>query len=241
MADVEPDLRGEIARLRRINRDLSALRLRNMLAEHSARQRILQLFHDGIVQRLIGVQLRIDNLAKADDPVLAEATVLKEIIDTAIQTSHVLMDELAPHVLSKAGLEAAVRELLGKYGRAYGILYRLHVRNADTLCDETVSLVLYDILRRLLHGVVCSCHASKIAIRIQLGGPHTEIVVEDNGLSLDVEDVMSTGQINEQPFILELTEDVRFLGGNMWVERYASSRVIGVVLPRRMELFARSA
>ncbi len=234
MADLDPEVAEEVARLKKINRELSRLRLEGLLAGARERRRIFESFDGGIVQRLVCLQLRLDALLKHRRPP-GDLSALRELVGEAIEEAHLLADAMAPNVLFKVGLRAALRDLFERYARESGCHYCLDTENAALdAVEETTGLVLYDLVERLLEGAVRGCRADIVAAQIRTSGARIEAVVEDNGAGLDVQEIIATGRVTEKPFLVAVAEEVRFLGGEVWIGRSPGTRTVCLVIPQKI-------
>jgi len=232
MADIDSELQKELARLKKINRDLGALRLVSLMSEHQDRLRLLDILHSGIIQLLIGAQLKITQI-DSEQNTSTEVSALKDLINSAIETAHLLADEIAPHVLFKVGLQAALYELFKKYEKDYGTSYYIDMQLNDAeFYDETTNLILYNIIKRLINGIVVSHEATVIGIRIQLKQTYIETTIEDNGKGFDIQG-SSIDQGEKAQFLMGATEEVRLLNGNVWLEIFPFMRKICIIIPRK--------
>jgi signal transduction histidine kinase len=206
--------------------------LKSKIDEQRERQRLFDIFHDGIVKKLVGVHLGIDLLKDADS-IAPELGQLRELVRSAIESAHTLADEIAPHVLSRIGFEAALRELFRKYADNYGLACYIDISNADTsLFDEKTGLVLFDLVKRLLAGAVVSRHADTVRMAMQTVDSTIEIMMQDNGCLVDgLEEIIATGRYRKQDFLLEAAEQVYSLGGRVWIDGSGDTRTVCVAVP----------
>jgi signal transduction histidine kinase len=228
-ADFESEY--EVTGSKRANSDGGSLYLKAIMAEQLDRRRILDLFHEGIVQKLICLRLRMGQLK--DPSLLTEINELKGLLDKAIENAHVLTDEIAPHVLFKAGLGAALYDLFKKYADGCGLHYYINIQNANMgLFDETANMMLYNLVKKLVAGVVYHCHADMVGINMQTIDTVAEIVLQDNGLIIgDFQEMLLTGCIGEQAFLLDAAEHVSSMGGKLWVDKSIGLRTIFTTIP----------
>lgn len=228
-------LEYQFGRIKQVGVDISSHYFKNRVADQLDRHRLLDIFYDGIVQKLIGLHLGIESL-KCPDSTAAEISQLKELINSAIQNAHILANKIAPHVLLKIGLRAALSDLLRAYADKCGICYYINVQNADLeLLDETSDLVLYNLAKRLLDGVIYSCQANMVGISIKVMDAVVEMIFQDNGTLLsDYEEIMLTGQSREQTFLLEAAEEVCSLGGQFWIDKAIDMRTVYATIPLKL-------
>ena len=237
MAGADFESEYELTGFNKLRRDTSNLYLKATVAEQLDRRRLLDMFHDGIVQKLICIRLKM-GLLRDPDSIADEVSQLKELVDSAIENAHILTNEIAPYVLFKVGLGAALYELFRRYAEDCGLCYYINMQNADLdLLDETTNLVVYNLVKGLSVGAVYSCHADMIGINIRTIDSVVEIVAQDNGSFVaDFQDIVSTGQAYEQKYLLEATEQVSCLGGSLWVDINVGMRTVCAIIPLKLGL-----
>jgi signal transduction histidine kinase len=214
--------------------DTSLPYLRAMLADQLDRRRLLDIFHDRIVQQLVSVQLKMGALA-VPNSMVAEVNQLKELVHTAIENAHTLADEISPHVLFRAGLGAALYELFRKYAAEHSLGYYINIKNADfSLLNEDTNIVLYKLVKQLLTGTIGTCHADMIGLNIKTTQTTAEIMMQDNGLSISDFQKILNGYSKEQPFLLEAAEQMRSLGGDIWIDKFPGMRTVYVSVPLQL-------
>ena len=232
MADVDPETKCEFLRLRKINRDLNRRYVAALLVEGTDRYRILDEFQNAIVQKLIGMRLMLDVLQKNRYSLNADLIALRDLIISTIKSAHHLADDIAPHVLLEMGLEASLQELFKKYTRDYCFSYCISTRDTEVrLINEATKLVLYQLIKRLLDGIVHLCRDAVVRVNIRTRNSAIEIIVEDNGIEFDFAEIISNGQSGERSFLLEVVETVRLLGGSVWSEKSQGISSVCIIIP----------
>ena len=231
MADVDSEAKYEFIRLKKINGDLNRRFVEALLAEQADRYRILDEFQDTIVQKLVGIRLTMEPLLKNKNSLNAELLALRDTVISTIKSAHRLADDIAPHVLLSMGLEASLHELSRQYARDSCFSYSITCDPAVGLINGTTRLILYQLIRRLLHGVVYLCHANMVRINIRVRNATVEVILEDNGAGYDISEIILTGQYNERPFTLEATETVRLLGGSAWSDKSQGISTTCMIIP----------
>lgn len=216
----------------RISKDTTNMYLKAKLVEQSDRRHLLELFNQGIIPKLIGLHMEMEK-TKYPDSMSAEMKKLKALVDAAIENAHIITDEIAPHVLFRVGLRAALHELFGKYAENYDIRYYINLSvNELGLLDDSTNLMIYNLIKKLLNGAVNSCSADIIGVSLQKRENNIEILVQDNGsFAGDIEEIVSAGQTREEPFLIETSEQVYSMGGKFWIEKAVGMRTVYVSVP----------
>jgi two-component system, NarL family, sensor kinase len=178
-------------------------------ASETERQRIARDLHDGVVQDLAAVSY---SLAAAADG--APPPYDRELREAAAETRHgigqlrTLLVEIYPPELHRAGLAAALNDLLGA-SEARGLQTSLDVHPELRLGRDTEAL-FYRVAQEALRNV--SKHAGAKHVRVKVRS--SSLVVEDDGRGFDPDGVQGDGH-----FGLRMLQDlVRAAGGTLEVD-----------------------
>ena len=197
-------------RLRQLSLDL-------ILTEQRERRRIATELHDYLGQLLVVGKIKISQLQQADltnqqGPLVKE---VEESLDEALQYTRDLIPQISPPILYEFGFMAAVRWLAEKMVR-----YGLHVRVTSHLDDhflnlsESVSIILYQVIRELLLNVMKHAQTQEASIRfIQVSSESFSIEVADRGCGFDLSSTRETHSHFEKFGLLNVQERVEGLGG----------------------------
>ncbi len=213
-----------------VSKNTSSMYLKARMAEQSDRRRLLELFHQGLIPKLIGLHLKMES-TKYPDSMTAEMTQLKALVDAAIENAHILTNEIAPHVLLSIGLRAALHEICGQYAENYNIRYYINFQPTGFL-DDSTNLVIYNLIKKLMNGVVRVCSADIIGISLQRKDNTLEVLLQDNGsYTGNVNEIVMIGHAEEQSFLVEAAEQVYSMGGKFWIDKAAGMRTIYASIP----------
>ena len=197
-------------RLRQLSLDL-------ILTEQRERRRIATELHDYLGQLLVVGKIKISQLQQADltnqqGPLVKE---VEESLDEALQYTRDLIPQISPPILYEFGFMAAVRWLAGKMVR-----YDLHVTVTSHFDDhvlnlsESVSIILYQVIRELLLNVMKHAQTREASIRfIQVSSESFGIEVADRGCGFDLSSTREAHSHFEKFGLLNVQERVEGLGG----------------------------
>jgi len=216
----------------RPGRDAGRIYLKANLAEQYDRRRLLDMFNRSVVARIISLHLILDSI-KYPDSITGEIQQLKEAVDSAIENSHNLANEIAPHVVFSMGLRAALYELCRRHAEEKGMRYFINIPDAVLVfLDEPTSIILHSLIKKIVAGAVYSCCTDMLGISLQTSDTRVEIVIQvDGSFSGDFEQLLNGGQYPEQAFLLEAAEQVYLLGGRFWMDKAAGMRTICAEIP----------
>lgn len=218
----------------RISRDTTDTFLKARLIEQSDRRRLLELFNQGIVPKLIGLHMKIESI-NFPDAISDDVKQIKALVKAAIENAHVITDEIAPHVLFRVGLRAALHELFRKYAEMFDIRYYINLKSSELgLLDDSTNLMIYSIINKLLEGSIRACNANIVGVSLQKRENYIEIIVQDNGsFTGDIEEIALAGQTREELFLIETAEQVYSIGGKFWIEKAAGMRTVFTSIPMK--------
>ncbi len=161
--------------------DLNASRARLVAAADDIRRRIERDLHDGAQQRLAALALQLRAAACNRS---ADANQLRTELTRAADSVAAALDELReiargihPAILSKGGLEAALRAL----ARRCPIPTELEISISARLA-ERVEVAAYYVVSELLTNAVKHAHASVVRVHVAELGATLHCSVRDDGL-----------------------------------------------------------
>lgn len=155
-------------------------------ATEDERKRIAKDLHDGIVQTLTGLSLRLQKQ-------VGKATALDEnqkvgfkksqsILDEAIGEVRTISHEMMPRVLNETGLILAIDDMLDKSLGSTDIMYEFeHHRLDGERFKENVEISLYRICQELVNNIIKHSEAKAVSVQLLKTKTHLVLVVEDNG------------------------------------------------------------
>jgi len=226
----------EFSGFKEVSRDARSMYLKARLAEQSDRKRLLDLFQEGIIPKLIGMHLKMQ-LTKYPDSITYEIKQLKELVESAIENAHMLTNEISPHVLSRAGLRDALHELFRRYSESYGLHYYIKVEKAELdVLNENMSLLLYSLIKKMIIGTIRFRYADIIGVSLKTTDDAVEIIIQDNGsFTSDFQKIVTTGQSYEQAFLVEAADQVYSLGGKFWIDKTIGMRTVYATIPLKLK------
>lgn len=192
--------RGRVERERLLTRAVEA--------SDVERRRIARDLHDGVVQDLAAVSYSLAATAEgAPDPFASELRKAAAETRHGIGQLRSLLVEIYPPELHRAGLEAALADLLGS-AEARGLETELEV--APARLDRDTEGLFFRVAQEAVRNVNKHAHAKRVSVRV-----HREsLVVEDDGRGFDPETAQKDGH-----FGLRMLQDlVREAGGVLRID-----------------------
>jgi signal transduction histidine kinase len=208
-------------RSRRNRRDDRRALLETALeASDLERRRIAADLHDGVVQDLAGVALALGAAADRTSPA-ADARLLRTLRESAaatrqcMQRLRTLLVEIYPAHLERAGLEAALQDLLAPLS-TQGIEARLEVE-PGFCAPPAVEQLFFRASQEALRNVVTHAGARAVRIEVSAAERSASLVVSDDGRGFSANELAQRRREGHVGLGL-LTDQAAHLGGRLRVD-----------------------
>ena len=159
-------------------------------ATETERQRIAKDLHDGVVQSLTGVRLRLaEQVRKTGGDENNKLKDLTTDLDHSIGEIREISHRMMPRALSEMGLVPALFDMLEKSLGATSIQYEFEHHNVDNKrFDTRIEVSLYRICQELVNNIIKHSEAQVVSVQLLASKAHLILVVEDNGKGFEFED-----------------------------------------------------
>jgi signal transduction histidine kinase len=148
-------------------------------AQEEERKRIAKDLHDGIVQRLGGLKLGLQNLFHSSPS--DEANKLLDVLDESSQELRQLSHQMMPKALSDFGLVPAMNDMLENSLGHTKMKYHFEHFRMEERIDQKKETALYRIAQELVNNVIKHSEATKVNIQLFKNNKQVILIVEDNG------------------------------------------------------------
>jgi two-component system, NarL family, sensor kinase len=165
-------------------RDLERVELLQQAVDASdlERRRIAADLHDGLVQDLAGLAFELEAESKRGGDVGNAFHEAAESVRASVRQLRGLLVQIYPPSLQRAGLEAALADLLAP-AAARGLKTTLHVDPG--VLAPSVEALLYRGAQEALRNVVAHAEASSVDVRVERNGRRVSVIVADDGRGFD--------------------------------------------------------
>jgi signal transduction histidine kinase len=160
------------------------------LAVLKERMKLARDIHDGLASDLSAVValFKYHEHRREVDPSDAEGLLLqmRELVEQSLQNARDILATLRPRHKVPAHLADAVRRHVEDFSQTYGITAITRILGEDDDIDEEERDTLYQVLREALTNVRKHSEAGVINITLDLRQPPYSLVVEDDGIGIDI-------------------------------------------------------
>ena len=183
------------------------------------RTRIAREIHDDFGQSLTILKMDLSWLKKhmiQDQPqVQNKIDAMFKVIDTSLQTLHVVSSELRPIILDDFGLESAIEWQAEEFQKRTGVRCRVYssVSNLDLTKDQ--STAIFRIFQETLTNIMRHAGATKVDVRLEINKDTLTLEVADNGRGItetEIGNSQSFGLLGIRERLYPLNGKVDFIG-----------------------------
>jgi signal transduction histidine kinase len=188
------------------------------MAALEERNRLAQELHDSVTQSLYSLTLYAEAAARALEAGKPKTAIgqLRELGDTAreaLQEMRLLIFELKPLDLQKAGLADAIRARLDAVESRVGLKADLRVTGQARIGDP-LKLELYHVAREALNNVLKHACARRVSVVLTLGADGAVLEVDDDGKGFDPDTGRASGGLG----LAGMAERARRVGGELTLQ-----------------------
>lgn len=206
------------------------------------RIRMARDLHDGVLQSLTGIGLRLAAVRGLLDEnprsAIASTETLQELIAREQRDLRFFIQELKPPPLGRTGeatgLEGSVAELVRRIEMEWGLRAELRIQGLDGPIPEPLARDLYNVVREGLVNAVRHGEASAVRVRISRGEEDSlAITITDNGRGFPFQGRCSHGDLlasNLGP--RTLLERIASMQGTLTIESSPSGAILHIAIPR---------
>jgi signal transduction histidine kinase len=206
-------------------------------AESAERARISRELHDGVLQSLAGLEMRIDVLRRTTAATTAALAGDLEEIGHVIHSESIelreLMQRLRPVDVDARRLPGALADLVDRFSRSGSVEARLEwtVKGLDLPPHHCAEIMR--VVQEALFNVRRHSGATRALVRVEADASAWALIVEDNGSGLGF-----TGRLSHEE--LETTrmgprvirERVTAIGGTVEIESFEAGMRVEITFPR---------
>ena len=180
-------LASEVAQRAEELRALSAYLLR---VQEEERRTVARELHDELGGTLSAVKMDImmggaAAAKRGDEKSVARLQRAHTSIDSAIQFTRRLIEDLRPTLLDNLGFEAALRSMTEQFSERAGCACIISLPEGELSMTSAQSTALYRICQEALTNIMKYAKAKKVTITLTIDGPQWKLLLADDGVGLD--------------------------------------------------------
>jgi signal transduction histidine kinase len=223
--------RGDLARLEGLVAGISPplaglVQLRRLRAQAVARERgrISRDLHDGVLQTLLGLDIRLGLLGERapEEPgdVAAELRELQQAVRSEAADLRRMVTGLRPRH-EGADLREMLRDFAERFRRDSGLAVELDFDGCAPQLPDRVSRELYHIYREALYNVKKHARAHRAMVKISQDEGKVILSVQDDGRGFDFSGLFTGEELERLGLApVSILERARCLGGSLVVESH---------------------
>jgi PAS domain S-box-containing protein len=220
--------------LKRLQVERGQLLDRTVQATEQERKRIAAELHDGPVQRLTALDVRLTwiggELGRGQVDVVEHLRGLQSLLEEQIRQLRMMMTQLRPPILDERGLEAALREHLISPENGVELEVSVEVSLLKRLAPAQ-EIILYRVAQEAVANVLKHAQAEHAWLTLQERAGQVLMEIRDDGVGFDP--LRIPDGRNGHFGILGMRERVEMAGGSWSVESAAGGgTIIRASLPR---------
>jgi two-component system, NarL family, sensor kinase len=176
-------------RIRELEKDKQLIAVDSLLkGQEEERSRLAKDLHDGLGGLLSGVKYSLSNMkdnliVTPDNMAVFERSL--DMLDTSIKELRRVAHNMMPEMLTKFGLDEALKEYCNTINTAKRITLQYQSLGMEKRPDSSTEIIIYRIVQELLNNILKHAEASQAFIQVIREDNRLNIVVEDNGKGFD--------------------------------------------------------
>ncbi|WMN10701.1 sensor histidine kinase [Marivirga salinae] len=159
-----------------------------MHGQEEERNRIASDLHDKLGARLSSIKL----LFQSSDKQIAAEKVM-ENINEAIKETREISHNLSTDLLSRFGLETAIKDTIRTINEAERINADLAIYGLQKRLPLEVERNIYHVILELINNTIKHAEANNINLQISQAENEISVFYEDDGIGFDVQNVVDSG------------------------------------------------
>ena len=167
------------------------------MAEQEERQRISQILHDDLQQRLFAIKTQLaflinDNNQNKVSPVMKEEiNQVQRWLSDAIGITRSLSIDLGPVILEGEGLAEAILWLASQMKERHGLIVQMEAKDNLNHLDNHMRMLLFQTIRELFFNVVKHAGTLNTTIKLEQVDERARVTISDTGKGFDIATVMN--------------------------------------------------
>ncbi len=200
------------------------------------RTRIACEIHDGLVQTLVGVNLKMERVRElvSEDPGKG-LTMLNQTtaqLKQAIQEAREVVYNLRPGQYDHLAFIPALSNYLVSYEREHRIQTTFKSSGDESQLDPKTKVFVFRMVQEALSNVAKHAKADKVTVTVHLKKNQLKAEVSDNGQGFDIDAQRRNPEKWDHFGVRSMTERARMLGGDVrWISKARAGTTVEISVP----------
>jgi two-component system CheB/CheR fusion protein len=204
----------------RAEQQIHALAYELTKAEQTERQRISQILHDDLQQRIFAAKvqtLSLDHAYRQGDLDSAQTDLqqIGSLLDESISITRNLSIDLSPAILDGEGLSDALTWLAAQMHENYGLNVSIQTNGVSTRFEDTLRILLFQAVREALFNIVKHAETLEAAVTLKKADGHMQIIVSDEGVGFQTD---TMDQQNNMGGLAHIQQRIHLIGCSLFVQ-----------------------
>lgn len=221
-------------------------------AEEKARRELARDLHDGPVQLVAGMRMKLDFSQKAVERnrmnlVIEELGEMIELADRATHQMRTMLFQLRPLALETQGLGAALQVFIERRQKDTGLPPKaaklvLDIQTTDpggdlSRQDDKVEAAIFAIVQEAVNNAIKHAKANTITVKLSENNQAVTVAIIDDGTGFDVDKVMDNYDNRGSLGMINLKERTEAVGGDLMIKsRPGEGTQITIHIPKEEAL-----
>ena len=199
--------------------------MRNLRARaiESERSRISRDLHDGILQTLLSLIIRLDvlrhTLPQAPAKACEELSSLQKIVQQESEELRRMVTDLRPVRVESADMRELMLGFAERFRSEHGLAVDLFIEDRNLRLPDRICRELFQIYRESLHNVKKHASASHVVVKLTQDESKVFLVVDDNGRGFSFSGRYTSEELDRLRLgPISIKERTRGVGGTLTVE-----------------------
>ena len=187
------------------------------------RARVARELHDGVIQSLIGLELKVDvlrrQMATASEPVAQELTRVQNLLHQEVLNLRELMQQMRPVDVAPKRFLDYLATTVDRFGRDVGLSAHFVSPFEEVAIPPRVCTEVARILQEALVNIRKHSHARNVLVRFDSHDGNWRLIIDDDGRGFDFTGRWGQAELeaaHKGPMVIR--ERVRSIGGELVVE-----------------------
>jgi len=224
----------------RLYHNLRAERDRIIEAQENVRRELARNLHDGPVQLLAALSMRLETLERQvqvqPEALTDELDALKALTRHAMQDARMLLFELRPVILETQGLVSALQSYVERLASSGRFAPHFQATDATHRLDPRIEGTIFSIVQEAVTNIEKHANARNIWIRLVEQEGELIVSVEDDGKGFDIQSIQARYDEGASFGLLNMRERADLIDGVLTVESGPARGRSGTLVQLRLEL-----